>query len=502
MPSRVVLDVVSGPLKGHRFAFEEHDTLVFGRSDDCKAQLSSADETASRHHFLLEVNPPEASLRDLGSLNGTFVNDKKYGGRRADQTPEEAARKQLENVAIGHGDRIQVGQSEFHVEVHEAPQCSGCGIEIPESFRSLARHNGGYLCGVCRENREKSDESGGPRCLQCGREVAREVGQRRGDYVCSNCRTEIDDPAAMLRAILENRARQEGGVPQELAGYRVGEKLGEGGMGAVYRATDRQGHEAAVKVMLPRVAVNERSRALFLRECTVTSQLQHRHIVRLLDYGAHGPTFYCAIELCAGGCLQSLMKQRGGRLPLAEVDRWLLEALDGLGHAHVAQIEVELADGSLARANGIVHRDLKPANILLSQESGRLEVKISDFGLSKAFDAAGLSGHTVTGSTAGTLSFMPREQLTNFKKVKPSTDIWSMGATFYNLLTGQLPRDFPAGVDPALAILQNPVVPIRRRERSIPRRVAEVIDHSLRDNVRERFQTCAEFRSELASALG
>src|SRR4029450_10715290 len=81
MPGRVCLAVVAGPIQGRQFAFEAHDTFLFGRSPDCHAQLAEADGTASRHHFLLEVNPPAARLRDLGSLNGTYVNGTKYGGR-------------------------------------------------------------------------------------------------------------------------------------------------------------------------------------------------------------------------------------------------------------------------------------------------------------------------------------------------------------------------------------------------------------------------------------
>ena len=91
MPGRVCLAVVAGPIQGRQFAFEDHDTFLFGRSPDCHAQLAEADGTASRHHFLLEVNPPAARLRDLGSLNGTYVNGTKYGGRGT-MTLEKARR--------------------------------------------------------------------------------------------------------------------------------------------------------------------------------------------------------------------------------------------------------------------------------------------------------------------------------------------------------------------------------------------------------------------------
>src|SRR3972149_12143583 len=80
MPGLVKIEVVRGPLAGRVFSFDRHDTLIFGRSPDGHACLPTEDETVSRHHFLLEVNPPEARLQDLGSLNGTYVNNRKYGG--------------------------------------------------------------------------------------------------------------------------------------------------------------------------------------------------------------------------------------------------------------------------------------------------------------------------------------------------------------------------------------------------------------------------------------
>ena len=82
MAGTVSLVVTAGPIRGQRFDFTEHDTFLFGRAPDCHARLASNDAAASRHHFLLEVNPPRACLRDLGSLNGTHVNGVRRGGRR------------------------------------------------------------------------------------------------------------------------------------------------------------------------------------------------------------------------------------------------------------------------------------------------------------------------------------------------------------------------------------------------------------------------------------
>src|SRR2546430_908215 len=97
MSAKVHLHVKSGPQDGKAFTFAEHDTFVFGRMDDCHACIPD-DPQASRHHFILEVNPPQACLRDLGSLNGTWVNGTKFGGRKSGETPEQGAKRRYPEV--------------------------------------------------------------------------------------------------------------------------------------------------------------------------------------------------------------------------------------------------------------------------------------------------------------------------------------------------------------------------------------------------------------------
>ena len=164
----------------------------------------------------------------------------------------------------------------------------------------------------------------------------------------------------------------------------------------------------------------------------------------------------------------------------------MLQVLRGLEHAH---------------GMNVVHRDLKPENILLNQSSQGWIAKVSDFGLSKNFQKAGFSGMTATGSYSGTYPYMPREQLTNFKYIQPVSDIWSIGATFYKLLCGQLPREFSPGKDPMEVILHGPIVPLRERKSQIPEQVARVIDRAVAKETKDRFQTAAEMRQALARAI-
>jgi serine/threonine protein kinase len=274
-------------------------------------------------------------------------------------------------------------------------------------------------------------------------------------------------------------------------------------MGAVYLARhNRTGQPAAVKLMLPRIAADDRAVALFQREVRNTMALRHQHVVRLLDQGYARGTFFMVLEYCDGGSVDRLMVQRGGTLPVDEAGEIVLQALEGLEYAHQAEIPfVRQKDGGYGPGKGLVHRDLKPANLFLSGWGSSRLVKIGDYGLAKAFDETGLSGGTRTGDLAGTWQFMCRQQVIDYKRAGAAVDVWAMAASLYFMLTGRVPRDFPEGRDPWLAVLEDAPVPIRRRKPRIPLRLAGLIDHALVEEPEITFKTAAEFRQALESAL-
>lgn len=433
--------------------FEEHDTLLCGRLADCQVCLPD-DRWISRHHFLLEVNPPDVRLRDLGSLHGTYVNGHKYGGRERHETPEEGAMRDYPQVDLHDGDEVKVGKTVFRVQVEAAA--------IPAT-------------PVC--------------CQRCGKEVTTEAGTaREGEYVCIACRKLVEhDPLVMLMGLLKQAQPRDGSPASLLANYEVGKQLGAGGMGAVYLARHKQSEElAAVKVMLSRVRVDRHARQHFLREIETTRTLRHPHVVQFLASGAEGSLFYLLLEYCAGGSVADLMKRQGGPLPLEQARPILLQALSGLTYVH---------------EQGFVHRDLKPHNLLLSGSKGAWMTKISDLGLAKSFEQAGLSGMTATGSYAGSFPFMPREQVINFKRMQPASDVWAIGATCYNILTGLYPRPPKPGQDPIMSILQGEVVPLRKRAPHLPDHVACVIDRALETEASKRYQHAGEMYEALADAF-
>jgi hypothetical protein len=508
MPAKITLKVTQGSLNGKEFVFDENSSCVLGRANDCEPQLpeDEAHKTVSRHHCLLDINPPDICVRDFGSLNGTYVNGKKIGQRKEGMSPEEGAKLNFPEHDLKNGDEIKVGDTVFRVEVFVPARCAECSVEINEDKKAEAeRLPGVFQCASCRMKAELANRKDPPRkkpkiCAKCGRDVAAEMGENRdGDYICSRCK---QDPLQILKAMLE---KAKGGAKdvQAIRGYTIERELGRGGMGAVYLARhDNSARQVALKVMLPRVAADERAKEAFLREVNNTRALSHRNIVEFHMSGCSEGTFFFTMEYCPGGSVDKLMALRGGKLPIKEAMLILFDVLDGLEYAHHAKVpDVKLKDGSYAEGHGLVHRDLGPQNILLTEKHGISVAKISDYGIGKAFDMAGLSGHTRTGAMAGKPVFIPRQQVVNYKKAGPEVDVWAAAACLYNMVTGVFARDFIAGKDIWQAVLETDAVPIRKRDPSVPKRLAEVIDKALIDKPQITFKSAADFKKALQAAL-
>jgi eukaryotic-like serine/threonine-protein kinase len=402
------------------FEIKEHDTFLLGRMSDCHFCVTG-DSQVSRHHFILEACPPMALLRDLGSMNGTYVNGKKSGGRAKGETPEQGALRQYPSIVLKDGDTIKVGQSTIQVRLEASPN-----------------------------------------------EVL--VRAALGEADISRL-----SPEAMRQLIF-------GSPHQELfslSNYSIQRELGRGGCGAVYLATAKSGGDpVAVKLMLSRANAETRAIEQFKREMQVIAGLQHPNIVRFLDSGSDRGTFFFVMEYCDGGSLADVAKNRGGTIPLDDLMPWALQALEGL---------------AAALSKGFVHRDIKPHNLLLQRNSA----KISDFGLAKNFQKAGLSGMSITGNYGGTPVFMPPEQITNFKYVKPVSDVWSFAASLYQLLTGKFPYRFDPKRDPIDIILNENPVSIRERMPQLDKKIATVIDTALLRNPKDRYADAGKLLAAL-----
>jgi serine/threonine-protein kinase len=237
---------------------------------------------------------------------------------------------------------------------------------------------------------------------------------------------------------------------------------------------------------LPEVAVDEKSMKRFVREIDVAAQLKHKNIVEFLDRGSQNGVVYLVTEFVEGLDASKLAISKGGRLSYQETVTILLQMLDALALAH---------------SQGFIHRDIKDQNILVNGAWPNITAKLTDFGLAKSFTQSGMSGMTMAGEMAGTVSYMPPEQIRNFRDVKPTSDIYSLGMTGYSLITGALALSLgpkPSIADTIRAIFDQPAVPLRERMPDLPPQLGEIIDRALLKDPAQRWQSASAMRTALS----
>jgi serine/threonine-protein kinase len=206
-----------------------------------------------------------------------------------------------------------------------------------------------------------------------------------------------------------------------LPDYVIESELGRGNMGVVYRARSRSdGGEVAIKTILPVVSPTPAAVGRFRREADILRRLSHPNIVEFRDSGLAGGLLYFVMELVPGHNAARIVARDGPLSPARAAD-WVSQLLDALAHAH---------------DRGFVHRDVKPSNLLVVSGLEGEQVKLSDFGLARTYETSSMSGLTVADSTGGTPAFMPPEQVSDFRGVKPAADQYAAAATLYYLLTG------------------------------------------------------------------
>ena len=270
-------------------------------------------------------------------------------------------------------------------------------------------------------------------------------------------------------------------IGKAISHYKILEKLGEGGMGVVYEAEDTKlRRTVALKFLPPGLTRDPQARARFVQEAQAAAALDHPNICSVFEIGEAEGATYIVMPCIKGRSL----KQRIAAGPLS-----LEEALDIAGH---------VAEGlKEAHERGILHRDIKPANIMLT-EKGR--AMIMDFGLAKLTGSADM---TRTLAVMGTVAYMSPEQARG-EAVDQRTDIWSFGATLYEILTGEMP--FGRKSDQALvfSILQEIPEPPSRLRPEIPIQLERIVQRALEKDKSLRYQTIAEILRDLkaARALG
>lgn len=257
------------------------------------------------------------------------------------------------------------------------------------------------------------------------------------------------------------------------AGYEVVRTLGQGGMGVVYEAMDKAlERRVAVKKMRDEIRLDERERARFLQEARIVAQLHHPNIVEIHTIVSEGDDLYLVFEYVQGHTVDEIIGRKG-RLSVPEA-QWVLHGVaKALEYAH---------------ARGVVHRDLKPSNIMVEKDG---LVKVMDFGIARQAKDV-LAKSTMTGTVAGTPQYMAPEQEEGV--VRPESDVFSMGAMLYEMVTGT--RPYPAPATTASKVNKR-YQKASRLQADLPPEMEKLIDDCLEPDPEKRPRTAAEFRKRL-----
>lgn len=253
--------------------------------------------------------------------------------------------------------------------------------------------------------------------------------------------------------------------------WRIDALLGVGGMAAVYAATHRNGTRAAVKVLHPELLAHPSIRSRFLKEGYVANRIDHPGAVRVTDDDtAEDGSMFLVMELLDGESLEDRRVRLGGTLDVDEVLSAADQVLDVLAQAH---------------EKGIVHRDVKPENIFLTRTGS---VKVLDFGIARLRELSTASTATRTGTTMGTPAFMAPEHARGlWDEVDAQSDLWSVGAAMYCMLSGRVVHEGRTTNEVLLAAMTKPAPDLRATQPSVPEAVSAIVDRALKFDKTQRW---------------
>ena len=321
-------------------------------------------------------------------------------------------------------------------------------------------------------------------CPECG------YTNRGGTLFCAKCNTPVDDfqtvGASLSRstddestalADITPNPPLERGTRLAAGRYEILKILGQGGMGAVYKARDHElDREVAVKVIVPELVNSKAILRRFKQELLLARQVTHKNVVRIFDIGESDGMKFITMEYVDGSDLKSHIVQRG-KIPAQEAVGIVQQICHALAAAH---------------SEGVIHRDLKPQNIMIDQ-NGR--VVVMDFGIAHS---QGGPGMTMTGALMGTPEYMSPEQAKG-EKVDVRSDIYSLGLVFYEMLVGTVPFHAPTAVETIFRRTQESAIPPAEIDSSIPAQANKVVVKCLETSPSNRYQSIQELLADLAA---
>jgi serine/threonine-protein kinase len=550
---KITLQVIGGADKGKTFEFKDSDNFLLGRDAEgsyAHYRLSSKDMYVSRNHCIFEIKPPRCFLIDNNSLNGTKVRKwNELNFERISRPTEIYDGDEIQigdtilkvNAILYNDEETQEASNNngfFSKRIDEKNKkkvtmdqkmnivyCICCGKEVNHPLKKKDPSNSysiRYGCEDCNRKRhgqmEKQDRLSDSRKDH----IDNEQYTKRERLVCFSCGCDMsgtannDSRAAELYNVAlylcEKCMNQSVRLTKNtvINDYKLLEKIGKGAMGIAYKAWHKPtGRLVVLKTMLTEHQETEKYVKYFEREMTLSSNFIHDNVIRILDLDPgdikiNQPPYYVS-EYASGGDLQNLLINKyQGLMSINEVCKIIIQILSGL----------EILHNGNKRVKGIVHRDIKPQNILLTFDSNNNRVaKLADLGLAKCWEDAGLSRLTQTGEYFGSPIYMSQLQILDYKYVKPSTDVYAVGVILYLLLSGQYPFDYPSPMElmqlkkrrddnelmwylkkryPKPAILmtiEDNRIPIRKRNPSIPKDLAEIVDSTIKKEEKKRRYT-------------
>lgn len=358
----------TGPKAGHEYPLTK-DLTIMGRQSSCDVQIF--DNMSSRAHCQIRRDGKLFSLVDLGSRNGTYLNDKKFSERQ-----------------LAFGDRIRIGEAEYKF-VKEA-----------------------------------------------------------GDI-------ELKDL---------------------LSKYDVLEKIGEGGMGIVYKANQKSMNRiVALKILSPKYSSKDRYVIQFIKEARAAGALNHPNIIQVHDVGTENDIHYFSMELIEGATCMQILKEQGV-FKVGEALEIIRQIAKALEYAH---------------GQRLIHQDIKPDNIMIGENN---LVKLADLGISKTFDE--VESEEGSKRVMGTPHYMAPEAALG-KKIDHRVDIYALGATLYQLLTGKTPYSGTSATDVLKAHVMDPLPAIEDLNPDVPPDICGLVERMLAKKPDDRYQSAAEVVEEI-----
>lgn len=311
------------------------------------------------------------------------------------------------------------------------------------------------------------------KCSECGKRISREdvlsklAGQISGKMYCKHCFAVRKDPL----------------IGKVISGYRIDSVVGAGATGKVYRATQvSMQRTIALKILKRDLTHDKKVVQKFLREARSCAELSHPNVMHVYNLGEEKGRYFIAMEYVAGKTVHDLINDKG-RIPPLETIAITLQIARALDYAYTKKI---------------VHRDIKPANVIVTPKG---EAKLMDFGLAKNFEDSGRTGITYPGEGLGTPNYMPPEQVENALGADQRSDIYSLGASMYHMLTGKYPLEDPTIHGLLKKILLEDPTPVHEVNKEVPAYVSKIVEKAMCKNPDGRYQVPGEMIKELTEAL-